>query len=65
MGEAIGLILLYAIPFLIAVLITRLVFSIPTIVQQLRIQSNILQMMAEKSGVPRSDIEEMLRKTKP
>lgn len=50
-GLTIGIIVVYFVIFLIAVLITRAIFSIDVIVNNLKAQTKLLANIAEKAGV--------------
>ena len=49
-------ILLYSIGFVIAILITRAVFSIGAIVRNLKAQTALLSKIAEKQGLTKEEI---------
>lgn len=46
----------YMIAFLICALITRVIFSIPTIVYNLQCQTMILEKMAKKQGISEDEL---------
>jgi len=50
-------IIVYSVVFVIAVAITRAVFSIGTIVRHLKAQTLILSMLAEKSGIDSNELK--------
>lgn len=49
--------LLYIVLFFVAVLITRAIFSIGTIVKHLKAQTILLIKMAENQGIPKEEID--------
>lgn len=52
------------IAFLVAVVVTRIIFSIPTIVANSKAQTKLLIKIAEKSGVAENNIKPILRDLK-
>lgn len=50
-------IILSIVAFIIAIFITRAIFSIGTIVNNLRAQTRLLMKIAEKQGVSKDDLE--------
>jgi hypothetical protein len=51
---------LMIVAVLLAIFITRLIFSIPTIVRQLKNQTNLLCLIAKKSGATDKEVKEEL-----
>jgi hypothetical protein len=56
LGMLIGYLLMYGIGFLICAFITRAIFSIPTIVFNLKCQTMLLEKLARKNGVTEDEI---------
>lgn len=54
----------YVVAFIISVLITRLVFSIPTIVRNLKSQTNLLALIARNTGATAEEIKSEIITTK-
>lgn len=50
----IGLILFV---FIVAVLLTRWIFGIPTIIRNLETQTRVLSKIAQKEGIPEEELE--------
>lgn len=50
-------ILLSIVVILLVIFLTRMIFSIPTIVRNLKSQTNLLQLIAKKSGATDEEIE--------
>lgn len=59
-SDAISSTLIYVIAFVVGVVFTRLVFSIPKIVRELKAQTLLTAKIAEKQGVQKSEIDEIL-----
>lgn len=60
-GMLIGYLLMYGIGFLICAFITRAIFSIPTIVYNLKYQTMLLERLARKNGVTEDEIDGIRR----
>jgi len=50
------LVFAYVMLFLISILLMRAIFSIPTIVRQLKSQTNLLMLIAKKQGATEDEV---------
>lgn len=64
LGILIGYVLMYGIGFLICAFITRAIFSIPTIIYNLKCQTMLLEKLSRKNGVTEDEIDGIRRKNK-